>query len=328
VVPAQLLTSGNRISSLRLGLLFSAIALITSRLTLVIHEFVGHGGAVLAFDGSVFDHRLFLFGGGWIRFGREPFFDVNESVGIALGGVLLEVAVAIAALVAARWAPKRSLTRAALIAFGAIDLLHAGFYVAAGTHHGFGDGRALAAVLGDSAWMLVVPLSLAVVAGGFVLSKFFVGIVSSWLPEVSRPRAVGTILLAAAMAVCVHGGLMLIELKVASDPTYADIMKHDAERKAERELEAMRAARREGGVPMSAAEIDSAAGQLRDKHQPFPLLVVLAGALAISLAIGMWIGAGRAQEPALPSRAETMRLIYVLAFCLLLVLVLRRPWWS
>ena len=121
---------------------------------------------------------------------------------------------------------------------------------------------------------------------------------------------------------------MLIELKVASDPTYADIMKHDAERRADRELASMRSARRHEGVPMTAAEIEQAKRRLRDKHKPFPLLIVLAVALTISLSIGMWMGTGRRGEPALPSPLETRRLVYVLAACLVLVLVLRRPWWS
>src|SRR5450432_4754623 len=53
---------------IRLTALLLAVALATSRLGLLAHELVGHGGTTLLVGGRVTDVQLFWFAGGWIRY--------------------------------------------------------------------------------------------------------------------------------------------------------------------------------------------------------------------------------------------------------------------
>src|SRR4051794_38248259 len=53
---------------LRLAGLLACIALATSRMGLIGHELLGHGGMALALGGHVDQVQLFWFAGGWIRY--------------------------------------------------------------------------------------------------------------------------------------------------------------------------------------------------------------------------------------------------------------------
>src|SRR5688572_18166469 len=127
-----------RTSLVWLSILLALIALITSRVTLVVHEFIAHGGAVVALGSTVDDFRLFLFGGGWVSFHRSPAYSVGESLAISVAGIALELVVGGALIAIAARLRRGSPARALAIAFGSIDIVHALYYLAAGTHHGFG----------------------------------------------------------------------------------------------------------------------------------------------------------------------------------------------
>jgi len=52
----------------RLAALLACVALATSRLGLIGHELVGHGGVALAAGATDLEVQLFWFAGGWIRY--------------------------------------------------------------------------------------------------------------------------------------------------------------------------------------------------------------------------------------------------------------------
>ena len=53
---------------LRLAGLLAAVALATTRIGLLVHELLGHGGAALVVGGDITAVRLHWYGGGWIRY--------------------------------------------------------------------------------------------------------------------------------------------------------------------------------------------------------------------------------------------------------------------
>src|SRR6185312_6887821 len=73
---------------LRLGALLACVALATTRLGLLAHELVGHGGTAMAVGGKVTEVRLFWFAGGWIRYAGIP--GVAASLAVAMGGIAVE----------------------------------------------------------------------------------------------------------------------------------------------------------------------------------------------------------------------------------------------
>src|SRR4051794_23792631 len=91
----------------RLTLTLACLGLAASRLGLVAHELVGHGGAALLAGGDITDVRLFWFAGGWIRY-DVPGATLATSVFIAMGGIAIELVAACALWLVASRAIRRS----------------------------------------------------------------------------------------------------------------------------------------------------------------------------------------------------------------------------
>src|SRR5579862_4912476 len=130
---------------LRLAGLLACVALATSRIGLLAHELGGHGGAALAAGARITDVRLFWFAGGWIRYQLA-----TPSVIAALAISMAGIAVELVAGTVLWWAARRTdgLGRRVLRGIGAGLVVHAGWYLATGAWHGFGDGVLLYHLLG------------------------------------------------------------------------------------------------------------------------------------------------------------------------------------
>src|SRR5262249_8926994 len=144
----------------RLAALLVAVALVTSRLGLIGHELVGHGGAALACGAQINDVQLFWFAGGWIRYTlpspAEPVLSALGSMTrgpslaaalvIAMAGIAVELAGGLALCMLVR---PTTLGRRLARGIGIALLVHASWYLATGAFHGFGDGLLLYRVLGS-----------------------------------------------------------------------------------------------------------------------------------------------------------------------------------
>src|SRR5262245_38731716 len=87
---------------LRLLAFVAMLELLTSRATLLVHEFVGHGATAILMGGRVVGWHLFLFAGGRVTH-RSAHLGMGARLVIALGGVALELVFgALAAVVATR----------------------------------------------------------------------------------------------------------------------------------------------------------------------------------------------------------------------------------
>ena len=104
----------------RLAVLVAFVALATSRLGLVAHELLGHGGMALAVGARILEVRLFWFAGGWIRYVGAP--DLAAVLAISMAGIAVELAAGTALWLAARG---DSLGRRVLRTIGAGLVLHA-----------------------------------------------------------------------------------------------------------------------------------------------------------------------------------------------------------
>ena len=279
-----------------LAAVFLLVALATSRIALVGHELVGHGLTAVALGADLVSYKLFVFGGGWVTY-RWPAGPPSEAVSlvVALGGIGLElVAGAIALLL---WRRSRAaVARVASMAVATILLLHAGFYLAAGTHHGFGDGRALREALAEWRWLVVVPVSIAVVGGGFLLARRLASEVANWVEGGAMARA-GQILVAAVLAAAVHGALTFGERALTRDDTYARIMEHEDVRLVARDLGQFAAqARQVRGRAPTAEELAAAKARFEEEHREFPLALVLGVLLGIACLAGLWMAVRRPSD--------------------------------
>ena len=277
---------------IRLCAVFFLVGLSASRITLVLHELAGHGGAAALLGGRLVGFRLFLFGGGWVRYRWSGEYGPVASMTVSLAGIGLEIAAAAIALAVAAYlarAGRGALARVALVGFATADLLHAGFYLAAGTHHGFGDGRGLHEALGDARGAIVWPTVAALLVAGFFLARHLARLTAEWTgARTGRGRA-AALVAAAAIAALAHGGLTWSERALTRDATYSRIMASESERRVDQDLARLAAEAR----GLDERELAEARAELARKHRVFPLIPVLAVALALACAAGVWRGIRR-----------------------------------
>lgn len=305
------------------------VGLVTSRLTLVGHELAGHGGAVYAVGGSVETYQLFWFGGGWIEYDWTSERSVTDGLIVAMAGMAFEIVIGLGALAIATariWS--NSVARVTLEGFATLNLIHASFYLASGTYHGFGDGRLLAQQLGDDRWLVVLPACVLVVALGYHLPMRLARRVASWFRGSARARLVA-VLGAAAIAAAGHGALTAAERAATDDAIYAGVMQHDSERKVEREVAIYRQHQiRQGTVP-SAEQLAEVRAKAEQAHRELPLRWILAGFLALACLAGTVVGVRGAEaaaargEPPGPSRRELWGLTMAMAGAMTIIALLR-----
>jgi hypothetical protein len=284
----------------RLSLAFFLCGLTTSRVSLLVHEYVGHLGVARLLGATDIEHRLFWFGGGWVS-SRLPG-GLGTELAVQLAGIVLELlsgAVALGA--AARWR-RPGLLRFGLCAFGAANLVHGAFYLATGVFEGYGDGRGLSDWLGEGLGRgaFVGAAAALALGGAFVAARVLARTLADELVRGGRMRGalrVSGCLVAAALA---HGALTFGEQRLVSDPRYAHIMEKESQRQARLELERLiEESRGRGGPEPTAAELAALERMLAARYARFPLGPVLGAGIVLAALAGL-ASARLAQAPDAP----------------------------
>lgn len=266
---------------LRLAVLLAGVALATSRIGLIGHELVGHGGAALAASARILDVRMFYFAGGWIRYQlAEP--SLPAVLAIAMAGIALELVVGVALWLAVRGT---SLGRRLVRGIGAALVVHATWYLATGAFHGFGDGLVLYRTLGDARVAVAIAAGVATCAAAYLAARGVLGVLAAALPGSGRARAVG-VLVAVVLAAGCHGALAAGELALRRDRTYQVTMAPERERLIARELQVWQHEQAARGVDVDPAERRALRAKLEQKHRTFPFVWLLAVATIASVIAG------------------------------------------
>ena len=276
----------------RLALFALGVALITSRVGLVVHELVGHGVTASAFGAEIEEVRLYATAGGWISYDRDHPWTWTEALVVQLAGIAVELVMGAAAAVAA-WRTRGALA----VALGGAALglcLHAGFYLAAGTYHGLGDGALLHRRLGDDRGWLCWPIAAAMVGGCFVGARRLAAIVRVWLPTPSATRQLMALTVALAAAAGAHAGLASAEVALRPSPTYQAIMKPERQRVIDQDLARWAAAEQARGKAPDRGAVAAHRRRLEtERPRPLPFGAILAIALALATAAGAALGRPR-----------------------------------
>jgi hypothetical protein len=283
----------NRRDIASLAALLTCLGLATSRLGLVAHELVGHGGVALAVGARVVGVKLFWFAGGWIRYVYAP--STAAALAIAMAGIAVELAAGVAIWLALRRAPT---TGARLVrAIGAALVVHAGWYLATGAWHGFGDGALLYQQLGDARAAVAVP------AGALTCVAAYAGARCAFGALVSAARPAG-VAIAIVCALAVNAGLAAGELYARRDATYAETMAPERDRAVARDLAQWEEAQRRRGVAIDADAEARERARLEDEHRAFPFWLVLAVATLAAIIAG-----ARRSQRVEPAAAVPPRLV-------------------
>lgn len=300
---------------LRLAGLLAALALATSRIGLIGHELVGHGGMALACGAEVVDVQLFWFAGGWIRYQlADP--SMAAMLAIAMAGIGLELLVGLAL-----WAFVRGATlgRRLVRGIGAALVVHATWYLATGAFHGFGDGLVLYRVLGDARVYVAIAAGLVTCTVAYLAARNVLGTLAATLRGRTKARVAGVIV-AAVLAGGLHAGLAAGELWLRRDPTYTQTMQHQRDRDIAMELARWQRERAARGIAIDDGARRAQQARLAAKHRTFPFVWLLAIATVASVVAGAVRARTIADEPISNRLLATGVAVAAAAICAVIVL--------
>jgi hypothetical protein len=322
-------TMRNAVAFTRLSVLVASVALLTSRVMLLVHEFVGHAAPATLFGGRVVGWYLFLFAGGRVSYRLGEMSDDRRLV-VALGGISIELLVGALALLLARARRDRATVAFCLVFVGTVLVVHPAMYLARGVHYGFGDGALLGRQLGGSRVIVVMAASAlgvgATLAGARRLARF----AASFFAGTPR-RVTSMILLVLVCAGLVHGVLAVTELHFSSDAGYSRAMESASVTSARDEMaNRIARAKRLGEAVPSPEEQARMMKALERARRPWPLDPLLVLAVLTALVVGVVRGTReqRATEVEtdpvdLPSWRDVHRILAALALVLAVILVVR-----
>ncbi|MFT3693148.1 MAG: hypothetical protein QM831_08395 [Kofleriaceae bacterium] len=270
---------GQARTGLYLAGLLLACALITSRLGLVLHEFVGHGGAAMLVGGHVTKVHLFWFAGGWINYEFPAPPSIGQQLFISMGGIIVEVIVGLVTLAIARRGD--SLGRKLARAMGATMIMHGTWYFANGAWSGWGDGLLLYNTTGTARFPIAIAAALVVCTIGFLTARAIIG------PLRGTQRTFLAFVAATVLAGGILGGLYAGELRLRADPVYSVIMQSEQQREVAMDLAKWEHYEQQKGE-ISAARRAAEKARLEDTHHTFPFGWVLGIAAVLSVLAGAW----------------------------------------
>ncbi|MBT8491964.1 MAG: hypothetical protein KJO07_02795, partial [Deltaproteobacteria bacterium] len=303
------------------------LALTFSRVSLVAHEFVGHGGPAVLLGGTISDYRLYLFAGGRIHYHRAEAYSFAERLVISTGGITLELILAGIAVWLARRARKGSLLEVGLLAYATGNAVHAVYYLAVGIHYQIADGAMLHRLLGSDGARLAVVVPLVALSSylAFLGAK---AVLSRLGPQLVGFRRRGLMLLVAVvLALGTHAALTVASLRIEDDRTYAQLMRSKAERKAALEAARLRAEMIRRGQAIDRVRIDQVRTRTLERERPWPLRPVLLLCIAVACIVGGVRRAELSPSPEPWSWGAVAILAGITAISVALVWMLRAPSW-
>jgi hypothetical protein len=266
----------------RLTCILAGVGLVTTRLGLIAHELIGHGATAIALGGEIVTARLYWFGGGWIRYEMPDPISYSKRLAVSLGGIAFELVVGMAMWIAL--ARRTSLVGKILRAVGAALALHALWYLAVGTYHGYGDGQLLRWLTEDGHYAIAIIAGAALCVLAFFAARAILGVLAATLPT----RRVAGMLIAIVVAAGFQGALLIVEMEMRPDPSYMAIMATEGKRVVQRELSEWEKEQRERGIAIDEAARRARERAIAAQHRELPFLWILGACALLAIAAGWW----------------------------------------
>ncbi len=265
-----------------LASLLFALGLLASRSGLVLHEVGGHWGVAAAFGCTLREIHLFVFGGGWVNFDCAQLTPA-QALAIDLGGIALQLVVAVPLLLLARRWP-RGLAGLACSVVGALFVVHGLFYLVTGVHYGVGDGRDLYRMLDARRGGFVAVGSVVLVSccgvGAFALAR----LLAPRVPAARWSARVAVLASAMLVAAATHGALTWTEMRLRDDRAYAATFQPVHEQKIEAEVKKFEAEK-----PRTGEQVAVERQEITSRYWVFPLRTVLGIAMGIAAFVGVGV---------------------------------------
>lgn len=154
----------NRLKVIKVSFLLFLLLFICGRVTLLIHEFLGHALVVTILGHRVHQVTFQYFGDAWINYHYVGKFVESHETKILAAGVLSEILISLGLLVTSRKI-NSVFTRFLCTFLAAILIVHALHYSIMGLYFQYGDGRYFNHLLGEPfskrlACFLLIPMAV------------------------------------------------------------------------------------------------------------------------------------------------------------------------
>jgi hypothetical protein len=269
----------------RLACVLAGVGLSTTRLGLIVHELVGHGGVAIACGGTVTEVRLFWFAGGWIHFELPRPYSMTSRVLADIGGIGIEFVIGLAVWFAL--ARRESLVAKIVRATGAAIVIHAAWYLAVGTYHGFGDGALIRYVAGDGRYAIAIGGGIVVLAFAYFGARSIFGVFAATISGGRRAR-VGGVLVAVLLAGGLQGALIVGEMHVRRDQEYGAVMRTERDRVVAREVAQWEREQKQRGAAIDEAQRRARELALAKQHRELPFGYILGALTVLAILAGAW----------------------------------------
>ncbi len=284
----------------RLVALVASLALLTSRVAMLAHEFGGHALPATMFGGRVTGWYLFVFAGGRVSYQLGEL-GTGRRLVVSLGGIAVELIGGGLALLVARRSPARGVGAFCALVVGTVLVGHAAIYLARGVHYGYGDGTLLGRALGGAREGMVALASALAIGVAYAGGRRLARLPAALFGGTTR-RAASATLLVFACAGLVHGALAGAEVRWFPDPAWVAVMEDASVASARAEVARRVAeARRSGDHIPTDEELRRMQEALERARRPWPLDPALLTAALAALAFGVRRGAadgcGETLEP-------------------------------
>jgi hypothetical protein len=284
--------------TVRLSIFFFLLLFLSGRIGLLLHEFAGHALSWRILGGNLSEFRLFLFGGGWVRYEWPLYAEalpVASMLFIQLTGIGVELVVGGLFALLALFIRTNCALNALLIATASVLVVHSFFYLFVCTYYGSGDGSLLYKGIQGTmrTGFLILTFGLTV-GGAFLVSYGFSPVVRNWVVERSHKKKIVVIVLSGLFAVLLHAVLTLGEKKLIQDEVYAGIKTPENVRLKKEELSQFITTymQEQGRVP-DPEEMAIAARALEEKYGQFPIEISLGIAAFSALITGFILSQNR-----------------------------------
>lgn len=318
------------IQLIKLTIFFFLIGFLAGRIGMLLHEFCGHVLAWRLLGGGIDGFRLFVFGGGWVRYGgRLPAVHASTlpMLFVQLSGIAVELAGGMALAVFAAVRVRDGIVRTLCSATSAVLIVHAPFYLVTCSYYGSGDGAGLFDMLqGDTRTVFVAVAFVLTVLGAFIVARVFSPVARYWAGGRTSRQGIALVVLSVLGAAMLHGLATAAEQLVVQDGVYADIKTPVSERLKQEELVRRLAGytRRAGGAPDGAC-IDGLKKELDEKYWRFPIEIPLGVAVAAAFLAGFMMSQSVERTKAgLIGWNELGRLVALSASAVVLIVLLNR----
>ena len=188
-----------------------------SRISLVFHELVGHGLAILAVGAKVIAPHLTFFGSGSIGYERDTAFNPIELRVIASGGLVAQLLVGFGALLWLQRAKHRGL-RFFLMSMAAINFIFVSYALVVSIDYRYGDVWGMIQP-GAEARLWVIGLGVLLTLGnGLYFGQMFVGEALGFVPFNTFGKRTLTIGFSVLVTAALQFTLLRLEAWLAPEP--------------------------------------------------------------------------------------------------------------